>query len=343
MAHNISDFLSLSGNTNNPFSDSINLTRLSAVIQLACKISCQTNGQAAPGEVIIEEECIEAVNDGLETLTSIIASLQDQINGEIPSSLTHPDDLMDEDSESGNSREDEDEDEVLEDITTVNAVNSEPLEAASESTNSLTTHLINIIIPLLLPLCTTQGKSPSMAQAIQTRAINCLNNVSWISTTAVPRETSLFQKFRKHAHIIWSSIVVPILSSNTANVELAEAVTGLSWAISKAVDGYLPLNSSTANSGIGEHKTFMSLYNAASTDELRTRCVGVLGSLGLAQGRIEINKVSSTYIQFSTLANRYYVLCFPLLGPIYTYHVVRQNGSRDRRILIQPEGGMEDS
>ena len=302
MAHNISDFLSISGNTNNPFSDSINLTRLSAVIQLACKLSRQTNGRAAePGEDIIEHECIEAVKDGLETLTSIIASLQDQINGEISGSLAIPDDPMDEDSEDSEEDADEgkefdqpkDEDEVLEDMATVNAFGRDPQEGESESTKSLTTHLIEIVIPLLLPLCTTQDKSSSTAQAIQLRAINCLNNVSWISTTAIPRDSSLFQTFQKHAYIIWSSIVVPILSSNTANIELAEAVTGLSWAISKAVDGQLPLNDSTANGGIGEHITFMSLYNAASTDELRTRCVGVLGSLGLAQGRIEINKASA--------------------------------------------------
>lgn len=303
MAHNISDFLRISGNTNNPFSGSINLSRLSAVIQLACKPSHQTNGRAAvPGEVIIEEECTEAIKDGLETLTSIIASLQDQLNGEISSSLADPGDLMDEDSESENSGEEEEvveegkkryqpkvEDEVFEDMATVDR---DPLEGASESTNSLTTYLIQVVIPLLLPLCTTQDKPSSMAQAIQIRAINCLNNVSWILTTAVPRQPSLFQSFQKHAQIIWSSIVVPILSSNTADIELAEAVTGLSWAISRAVDGHLPLNDSTINGGISEHRTFMSLYNAASTDELRTRCVGVLGSLGLAQGRIEINKAS---------------------------------------------------
>ena len=334
MAHNISDFLSISGNTNSLFSDSINLTRLSAVIQLACRLPHQTNGRTAvPGEDIIEEERVEAVKDGLETLTSIIASLQDQISGEISSSLAIADDLMDEDSGSENSGEEEDADEVreskgegevLEDMALVNAVDRGSLEGASESANSLTTHLIEVVIPLLLPLCTIQDKSSSMAQAIQIRAINCLNNVSWISTTAVPRDSSLFQTFQKHAPIIWSSIVVPILSSNTTNIELAEAVTGLSWAISKAVDGHLPLSDSTANGGIGEHKTFMSLYNAASTDELRTRCVGVLGSLGQAQGRIEINKASvqeSLQYLVSTLANRYLVFCFFALSIPTTWFV----------------------
>jgi len=38
------------------------------------------------------------------------------------------------------------------------------------------------------------------------------------------------------------------------------------------------------------HKAFMGLYQAATNDELRSRCVGVLGALAMPQYRVEVNK-----------------------------------------------------
>ncbi|KAF8421226.1 hypothetical protein EV426DRAFT_219561 [Tirmania nivea] len=315
VVHNISDFLSVSGNTTNPFSDSINLTKLTAGIQAASKITLPTNGSAlANGEPITEDERIEALKEGLETLTSIIASLQDDINGEIPDEEPIPDaDFMDEDSEEEvENRGDEEEDEVdeeseygdvsmveeamLEDMAMVTAVDRGGSEEANDaSSESPTAHLIEVVIPLLLPLCAPQDHS-SNSLAIQIRAVNCLNNISWTSSTTLPKSSSLFQSFQKQALTIWTSIVVPILRSNTANIELAEAVTGLSWAIAKALGGKLPISQPTNEGGVGEHKTFMSLYNAATTDDLRTRCVGVLGCLGLAPGRIDVNKEIGVFL-----------------------------------------------
>ena len=306
MTHNISDFLSVSGNTTNPFADSINLTKLTAIIQAASKIPPPTNGSTlVNGEPITKDEQIEALKDGLEILTSIIASLQDNIDGEISDEVPIPDaDFMDEDSEEevengvaenedgvDEESEDEsmDEEAVLEDMAIVTAVDCDDSEDANDvPPESQAAHLIEVVIPLLLPLCAPQAYS-SNSPAIQIRAINCLNNISWASSTALSKPSPLFQSFQKQALTIWTSIVVPILHSNTANIELAEAVTGLSWAIAKALGGRLPISQPTNE---GEHKTFMSLYNVATTDDLRTRCVGVLGYLGLAPGRIDVNKAS---------------------------------------------------
>ena len=259
-----------------------------------------------------EEEQIEALKTGIETLTSIIASLQDGIDGNVPDSVAIPDDdFMDEGSDEenvgdvheeadGDDDEDEDddhksldEDGMLEDI----AIVTEGDRAASEdpthstSSESAISHLVGTAIPLLLPLCTPKHPTPDLV-AIQIRAMNCLNNISWTSTTSLPPSSPLFQSFQKQALNMWSSIVVPILRSNTANVELAEAIAGFSWAIAKSVGGNLPLGNESEGGIPGEHKSFISLYNAATTDDLRSRCVGVLGSLGLAQGRVEVNKAS---------------------------------------------------
>lgn len=320
MAHNVSDYLSASGNTSNPFADAINLTKLTALIETASKATPPTNASIpVNGEHVTEDERIEALKDGLEILTSVIASLQDDIDGEVPDEVPIPDaDFMDEDedeeikSESEENEDEDDDDEeadesmdeeaMLEDMAMVTAVDRDPSEEANEITQTPIAHLIETVTPLLFPLCSTPQDNSSNSQAIQIRAINCLNNISWTSSTALPEKSSLFATFQKHALTIWSSIVVPILRSNSADIELAEAVAGLSWAIAKALGGNLPISEATHEGAIGEHKTFMALYNAATTDDLKTRCVGVLGCLGLAQGRIDINRVSPSpsfsYIHF---------------------------------------------
>ncbi|KAF8459598.1 hypothetical protein BGX38DRAFT_1149821 [Terfezia claveryi] len=321
VAHNISDYLSVSGNTINPFTDSINLTKLTAIIQAASKITPPVNESTlTSGEPVTEGERIEALKDGLEILTSIIASLQDDIDGKIPDEVPVPDsDFMDEDSEEElENGVDKDEDGVddefavddesmdeavmLEEMAMVTAVDRDDSEEANDASSECPiAHLIEVVIPLLLPLCAPQDHS-SNSLAIQTRAINCLSNISWTSSTALPKLSPLFQSFQKHALTVWTSIVVPILHSNTANIELAEAVTGLSWAIAKALGGKLPISQPTNEGGVGEHKIFMSLYNAATTDDLRTRCVGVLGCLGLAPGRIGVNKEIGVFLVSSLSA-----------------------------------------
>ncbi|RPB29362.1 hypothetical protein L211DRAFT_775717 [Terfezia boudieri ATCC MYA-4762] len=269
-----------------------------------CGMPLSNDSTLTGGEPVTEGERIEALKDGLEILTSIIASLQDDIDGKIPVEVSFPDsDFMDEDSEeeleNGVDKDEDgvddesevgyksmDEEVMLEDMAMVTAVDCDDSEEANDASSECPiAHLIEVVIPLLLPLCAPQDHS-SNSLAVQTRAINCLSNISWTSSTALPKSSPLFQSFQKHALTVWTSIVVLILRSNTANIELAEAVTGLSWAIAKALGGKLPISQPTNEGGVGEHKIFMSLYNAATTDDLRTRCVGVLGCLGLAPGRI---------------------------------------------------------
>lgn len=124
---------------------------------------------------------------------------------------------------------------------------------------------------------------------IHTRALGVLNNIAWTVDAALSEESGLWERWQKLAHEIWQSCVTPVLVANTADVELAEAVTGLAWAVSKSMRGNLDISQ-------GEHRAFVSLYHAANTDELRTKCVGVLGCLGLVQGRIDVNQVFTLHI-----------------------------------------------
>ncbi|KAF8463513.1 hypothetical protein BDZ91DRAFT_731776 [Kalaharituber pfeilii] len=302
--HNISDFVRASENKNSALSDAVNLTKVTALIDAATKILPPTNGNVpTTEEPITEEERCDAIQTGLETLSSIIASLQEEIDGNISKSTAGMDDMMDEDFEDDEKDEEAveeiddsaDDEAMQDDIAMVTAGDRDSSEEPTDSADqSPTFHLINVAIPLLLPLCNPQDTTPR-STTIQIRALNCLNNISWTAATTLPHSSSLFKIFEKQAPLIWSSLIVPILNSNSADVELAEAVASLSWAIAKTVGGKLSL-SEGGEGVIGEHKRFMSLYNAATTDDLRTRCVGVLGCLGLAQGRIEVNKEVGVFL-----------------------------------------------
>ncbi|CUS15792.1 unnamed protein product [Tuber aestivum] len=124
---------------------------------------------------------------------------------------------------------------------------------------------------------------------IHMRALSVLNNIAWTVDATLSEGSALWERWQKLAHEIWKICVTPVLVANTADVELAEAVTGLAWAVSKSMKGGFDVSQ-------GEHRAFVSLYHAANTDELRTKCVGVLGCLGLAQGRIEVNQEIGVFL-----------------------------------------------
>ena len=159
-------------------------------------------------------------------------------------------------------------------------------ESLGSAEGTVLHYLIMSTGPVLLSIVKS-GAGGSLP--IHTRALGVLNNIAWTVDATLSEESGLWERWQKLAHEIWQSCVTPVLVANTADVELAEAVTGLAWAVSKSMRGNLDVSQ-------GEHRAFVSLYHAANTDELRTKCVGVLGCLGLVQGRIDINQVFTLHI-----------------------------------------------
>ncbi|CAZ81046.1 unnamed protein product [Tuber melanosporum] len=163
-------------------------------------------------------------------------------------------------------------------------------ESNQESPDSAEGTVLHYLIvntgPALLSIVKS-GASGSLP--IHIRALSVLNNIAWTVDATLSEGLGLWERWQKLAREIWQSCITPVLVANTADVELAEAVTGLAWAISKSMNGSLDVSQ-------GEHRAFVSLYHAANTDELRTKCVGVLGCLGLAQGRIEINREIGVFL-----------------------------------------------
>ncbi|RPB04248.1 ARM repeat-containing protein [Choiromyces venosus 120613-1] len=169
-------------------------------------------------------------------------------------------------------------------------VGDESNQDSTDSTEGTVIHyLITTTGPVLLSLIKSSSGSSSSLR-IHIRALSVLNNIAWtVDATLTEGDSALWQRWQKLSHDIWHTCVTPVLAANTADVELAEAVTGLAWAISKSVKGGFDVSQ-------GEHRAFVSLYHAANTDELRTKCVGVLGCLGLAQGRVGVNQEIGVFL-----------------------------------------------
>lgn len=244
------------------------------------------------------DQRILAVQTALEILASIATAVQENANGEFEVDADGDVELLDEE---GIMKDDEEEDggevdgRVLRDMEMVIGGEGSSEVAVSPSAEAIIQYLVKKTSPVLLWIA---RPGPETVLAVQVRALSVINNISWTASIIVPEESSLWPTWEKLAHEIWEFCVTPILLVNTADIELADAVAGLSWAITKSLKGSLDVSQ-------GQHQAFINLYHAANSDELRTKCVGVLGCLGLLQRRIEVNKVSLGFAaQFTSTLGR---------------------------------------
>lgn len=229
------------------------------------------------------DQRIFALQTTLEILASIATAVQENAESEFKTDEDGDVELIDEDGAMRDDGDDVDE-QALQDMEMVVGDESNAETTVSPSAEAIIRYLVEKTSPMLLSIA---QPGPVAVLAIQVRALSVLNNISWTAGTTISEGSSLWSSWVKLAHEIWESCVTSILRSNTADIELADAVVGLSWAVAKSLKGNLDVLQ-------GQHQAFINLYHAANSDELRTKCVGVLGCLGLLQGRIEINKVCLT-------------------------------------------------
>lgn len=152
---------------------------------------------------------------------------------------------------------------------------------------------------------TSRGAIPSKPfSSIRDLLLQSLTSIAWTLTTAALL-TSLRQQWQIQAQDIWKSVVCRVLSSNTADIELASSITSLAWGVSRSVKGRLDLDRD-------EHKKFMSLYQASVSlprepindylpldgpdANLGLQCIGVLGSLALCPDQIPRNREIGTFL-----------------------------------------------
>lgn len=230
----------------------------------------------------------EAALRATEIALEVIASVATSVGYELEPGAPIPDaDFADEDAGGEEEEDQEMVDEIADlredmDMTTVE-------DADVGSGTKVIQYLLETTGPAVVLL---SGPLPDPLSRIRLRALAALNNVAWTLDAAIGSRPRAQHKWNWLVKAIWNTAVAPALTGNTADIVLADAVTGVAWAVAKASGGKPPdLLGAGAGGGTALHKLFIGLYQAATTDELRSKCVGVLGSLAMPQDRIDVNKV----------------------------------------------------
>ncbi|KFA74199.1 hypothetical protein S40288_06290 [Stachybotrys chartarum IBT 40288] len=148
--------------------------------------------------------------------------------------------------------------------------------------------LLQAALPELLRIARLQPNNDSLLQ-LQSHALSALNNIAWsLSLVDFSDDNNLGiqRAWTPVARSVWTSVISPVLASDTADLNLAAQVTGLAWAVARSLRGDTPLASDD------EHRKFIALYQATKGAEgardqddpfqgLGVKCIGVLGQLAL--------------------------------------------------------------
>jgi len=197
------------------------------------------------------------------------------------------------------------------------------LSSSIQGNESVLGYLVNCTTPKLLALIGAPRDHPAdsslsctpldaifsgPSSSIRNLSLTALNNIAWtVSTTTFP--SNVRPQWHTRAQDIWTNIIYPVLTSNTADTELASSITSLAWAVSRSVNGQIALSGD-------EHEKFMALYQASTalhpqsinsskpttnhqddpTGSLSVKCIGVLGSLALCPNRIPQNRDIGTFL-----------------------------------------------
>jgi hypothetical protein len=273
-----------------------------------------TNGHASPSSPD------EILRLALEITASIATSLQEALEhgsknekefqgfDEAVEDLDDEDVKMDEDIDLGGgegSNGDDDADEMTQEEIEADmalVLGDEPEDENKGIEEVTLDRLVRIAAPKLLHLSSPGVLEPQA----QSYALSALNNIAWtvgsIDFTSSHLK-SLQNLWSSLSQQIWREIISPVLASNTADIELASAITSLAWAIARSVKGAVPLQPE-------EHRKFMALYHASkgletpnekegnkSNEEepdafqsLSVKSIGVLGCLAMDPAPIELNR-----------------------------------------------------
>lgn len=163
--------------------------------------------------------------------------------------------------------------------------------------------LLQKALPELIRIAASQP-SNEVAMAMQGHALSALNNIAWslsVVDFAEEHNAGILAAWSPAAKSIWEQVISPILASDTADLGLATQVTGLSWAIARALRSKTPLKPD-------EQRKFITLYQVtkgsaepASQDEdpfqsLGVKCIGVVGQLALDPCPADMNRELGTFL-----------------------------------------------
>ncbi|XWW95466.1 hypothetical protein V2A60_003425 [Cordyceps javanica] len=163
--------------------------------------------------------------------------------------------------------------------------------------------LLQYALPELIRIASSQP-SNDVGMSMQGHALSALNNIAWslsVVDFSEPQNAGILAAWSPVAKSVWERVVSPILASDTADLGLATQVTGLSWAIARALRGNTPLKA-------GEQGKFVTLYQAtkgSAQQEARSedpfqslgvKCIGVVGQLALDPCPTDMNRELGTFL-----------------------------------------------
>lgn len=203
------------------------------------------------------------------------------------------DDDDDDDNEMGDEME---EDEMMADMEMVTAADS---DRGPDADDLPVLHaLIQTALPPLTRLATQDAPLDADADSppakLRVLALSVLNNVAWSVSLFDPAEAAnagVVRAWAPAARSLWQRVVSTLLAADTADVGLADRVTGLAWALARGLGGRAPL-------APGEHRRFVALYQATQGSPPRrddafqspgVKCIGVLGRLALDPAPVNVN------------------------------------------------------
>ena len=161
--------------------------------------------------------------------------------------------------------------------------------------------LIQNALPELIRISSFQPTDDDTLR-LQGHALSALNNIAWsvsVIDFSDDQNAGIQKAWAPTGRTLWEQVVTPILSSDTADVNLATQVTGLAWAVARSLGGSTPLKGD-------EHRKFISLYQATKSmgpqdsedpfQRLGVKCVGVLGQLAMDPAPVSLNREIGTFL-----------------------------------------------
>ncbi|OAA68909.1 Armadillo-type fold domain containing protein [Cordyceps fumosorosea ARSEF 2679] len=168
--------------------------------------------------------------------------------------------------------------------------------------------LLQQALPELIRIAASQPAN-EVAMSMQGHALSALNNIAWslsVVDFAEPQNAGMLAAWSPAAKSIWEQVISPILASDTADLGLATQVTGLSWAVARALRSNTPLQP-------GEQRKFITLYQATRSgagatsaepqdqeddpfQSLGVKCIGVVGQLAIDPCPADTNRELGTFL-----------------------------------------------
>ncbi|EPE10140.1 armadillo repeat protein [Ophiostoma piceae UAMH 11346] len=220
----------------------------------------------------------------------------------------------DDDEDGEDDEDDEDDFDLDQDMAKVTAFDDndedEDMSSGLEDLPTLRC-LIDDAIPQIIRLIAARSEDADEdSVAILLDALSALNNVAWtVSLIDLKDEgnASILQSWDPVSRRIWLKVVRPLLAKELVDLDIADQVAGLAWALARVMRGETP-------SRAGEPARFMALRDTAAAAASKTKeapasgedadpfqtlavkCIGVLGQMALEPASTDINRQIGQYL-----------------------------------------------